>query len=72
MTATAHDNEGQRKGIAMGVSLAVHALLIRLFILDKIITPIPPFPENGELLRKVLHTNDHDLGCLTRALALGG
>ncbi len=48
MTATAHDNEGQRKGIAMGVSLAVHALLILLFILYKIITPIPPFPEKGE------------------------
>ncbi len=48
MTAVAHDNEGQRKGIAMGVSLAVHALLILLFILYKIITPIPPFPEKGE------------------------
>lgn len=47
MTATAHDNEGQRKGIAMGVSLVLHALLILLFILYKIITPIPPFPEKG-------------------------
>lgn len=45
MTAVAHENEGQRKGIAMGVSIAVHALLIVFFILYKIITPIPPFPE---------------------------
>lgn len=45
MTAIAHENEGQRKGIAMGVSLAVHALLLLFFIIYKIITPIPPFPE---------------------------
>lgn len=47
MTAVAHENEGQRKGIAMGVSIALHALLILFFILYKIITPIPPFPEKG-------------------------
>lgn len=45
MTAAVQENEGQRKGIAMGVSLALHALLILFFIIYKIITPIPPFPE---------------------------
>lgn len=45
MTAIARENEGQRRGIAMGVSFALHALLILFFVLYKIITPIPPFPE---------------------------
>lgn len=45
MTATIQDNSTQRKGIAMGVSIALHVLLLLFFFLYKIITPIPPFPE---------------------------
>ena len=45
MTAALEEHDVQRKGIAMGVSIVVHALLILFFIIYKIITPIPPFPE---------------------------
>jgi len=45
MTATVPDNGTQRKSIALGVSITLHALLLLFFILYRIITPIPPFPE---------------------------
>lgn len=48
MVATVQDDSTQRKSIALTASLVLHALLILLFILYKIITPIPPFPEKGE------------------------
>jgi outer membrane biosynthesis protein TonB len=45
MTAAVQENDSGRKGIALGISIALHALLILFFVLYKIITPIPPFPE---------------------------
>ncbi len=48
MLATVLDNSTQRKSIALTASLVLHALLILFFIIYKIITPIPPFPEKGE------------------------
>lgn len=45
MTASAPDNSMQQKSIALGVSITLHALLLLFFLLYKIITPIPPFPD---------------------------
>jgi hypothetical protein len=45
MTAAVDNDQVQRRGIAMGISITVHVVLILFFIWYKIITPIPPFPE---------------------------
>lgn len=45
MTATVNDNPVQRRSIALTVTLVLHGLLVLFFILYRIITPIPPFPE---------------------------
>ena len=39
--------EGPRKGAALAISLGVHALLVLLMFLLKIVTPIPPFELGG-------------------------
>lgn len=45
MTAAIDQDSKQRKGIALMISIVLHAGIILFFILWKIITPIPPFPE---------------------------
>jgi len=35
------------KYYATAFSIGIHALLLLLFILYKIITPLPPYPEDG-------------------------
>lgn len=39
-------NEG-RKGLALTISIVFHGLLLLGFILMKIVTPLPPYPEGG-------------------------
>lgn len=39
--------EGPRKRTAFALSVAFHAGLVLLFLLLKIVTPIPPYPEGG-------------------------
>lgn len=46
MYATAQENPTQRRSVALIGTLVLHGLLLLFFILWKIITPIPPFPEN--------------------------
>ncbi len=46
MYASAQENPAPRRGIALVSTLVVHGLLLLFFILWKIITPIPPFPES--------------------------
>jgi hypothetical protein len=41
------ENATQRRSLAMGISLLLHAALILFIILWKILTPIPPFAEGG-------------------------
>lgn len=43
----AHDDSSKRRGVALASTLLFHAALLLLFILWKIVTPIPPFPEVG-------------------------
>ncbi|HRH69843.1 MAG TPA: hypothetical protein PLB89_10090 [Flavobacteriales bacterium] len=43
----AQDNANKRKGIAFTATVLFHGLLCLMFILWKLITPIPPFPEAG-------------------------
>ena len=43
----AQDNPTKRRGIAFTATVLFHGLLILMFILWKLITPIPPFPEAG-------------------------
>ncbi len=45
MIAVAQDNPTQRRSVAFTATIVLHALLILFFILYKIITPIPPFPD---------------------------
>lgn len=41
-----HDRT-QRKGMALGMSVLFHLLILALLFLLKIVTPIPPYPEGG-------------------------
>lgn len=43
----AQQQDNKSKRIAMAISLVFHGLLLLFFLLWKIITPIPPFPEPG-------------------------
>jgi colicin import membrane protein len=43
----AQERAGGRRAVALASTLVFHALLLLLFILWKIVTPIPPFPEVG-------------------------
>lgn len=49
MTASIHidHDRTQRKGMALGMSVLVHLLILVLLFLLKIVTPIPPYPEGG-------------------------
>lgn len=53
MMLTAQDDRLKRRGAALSFTLLFHGALLLLFIFYKIVTPIPPFPENiaggGEL-----------------------
>jgi outer membrane biosynthesis protein TonB len=46
MVGTVQDNPTARRSIALTVSIVLHALIFIFFILYKIITPIPPFPQS--------------------------
>jgi outer membrane biosynthesis protein TonB len=46
MVTAAEAGSGQRKGVALTVSVALHVLLLLFLLLYKIITPIPPFPQS--------------------------
>lgn len=45
--AATAENTTQRRTLAMGISLLLHAVLILFIVLWKILTPIPPFAEGG-------------------------
>lgn len=47
MVTTVDGNNTQRKGLALTISVVLHGLLLVFLLLYKIITPIPPFPQNA-------------------------
>lgn len=46
MMAAAEENSVQRKSVALTISIVLHGLILLFFLLYKIITPIPPFPQS--------------------------
>lgn len=46
MVVAVDDNPVQRRGIALTISIVLHGLILLFFLLYRIITPIPPFPDN--------------------------
>lgn len=46
MYAAMQEHSAKRRSIALSVSIVLHALIFLFFILYKIITPIPPFPQS--------------------------
>jgi len=67
MVAAVDDNPVQRKGIALTISIVLHALILLFFLLYKIITPIPPFPDTeaiggGGNLELSLGTSEFGMG----------
>ncbi len=48
MYAAAQENPTSRRSVALITTLVLHGVLLLFFILWKIITPIPPFPDKSE------------------------
>ncbi len=46
MLAAVDDNPVQRRSVALTISIVLHGLILLFFLLYKIITPIPPFPQS--------------------------
>lgn len=67
MVVAAQDSPIQRRSVALTISVALHALILLFFLLYKIITPIPPFPDDegsggGAGLELSLGTTEFGMG----------